>query len=1118
VCSLFFSLNFCQAQDRKLNRAIEKYQYQEYLDAINLLKEIVREQEEYYTPLKYLANSYRKINDYQNAELYFTLVVNSDSSIIEDHLYYGQALKANGKLAAAKEQFLIFTEKSESSFLGKLMLQSINQIEAWEEQPSNYRVLTPIGLNTKNSEYGPLLFGSTFYITSDREEDLTSGEKFAWNNQPFLSVYEIDTADLDNPDVGFKEVGGKLNTLYHDGPMSISADGQKVIITRVDNKIGGKDFINRMKLYEGQMVNESWKKFRELPFNSDDYSVGHANYADSGKTIYFASDMPGGYGGMDIYVSQLENGRWSSPRNLGEIINTPKNEVFPYVRGNELYFSSDGFPGYGGLDIMVSVFNKSWQAPENLRSPINSLRDDFGIFFVNDTSGYLASNRIGGEGGDDIYVFIKYGDNIEITGLFEYKGLPVEGTKILLLDEKDSVVAVAYTDAQGQFKFTNLSYQENYMFKVESDDPELVDDGRLFLTDKQGEKLTLIERMKSGDFKFKALPVDEIKELEVKRAKDEVVFNELKFVGQVFEELPGDMKEEMIVYLVDDATGDILDSALTDEEGIFTFNRLPENRNYLIKVKEEDTELNVAFVNDRNRIFEIARIDSKGYATLPQPLDASKQTVKATNAGFTTLIARLESSGIPIINELIEIYDKDSNLVGTVITNAVGEFQFNQLEYDKHYIIKIPDLDGQSMDNALVYLVREDGVPLYLINKLEKGLYEFESLPFEEFEFTQKEEERLVPKYVELAGQIYNESEQETEAGKMVYLIGEDGRKLDSTKTDKDGKFVFTKLNPEENYSFQLSGGEVDDYALLLIDEQDQVIEKARLTADGMFVYKKLTYQVAQFAPLTPREADLVEQTFSHEVHGKIFKKLPGDMGAGVKVYIYDEGGDLIKTTTTDEAGNFSFTKLSQEQNYIFRIDDPTEDFTLVTLNEQGKVEETTIRKQGTEFVYSPLGFIEKKLLVDEPTDEMSMEQPRGKQDTDKSNTKPTLPVATSAEPILAFDAAGKFMIYYEYDKSDLTAEAKKKLNDFILLFAEDEFNIEIASHTDNRGSREYNYQLSKRRTNRVKNYLETHGIESGRLKGNYFGELKPLIDCDKINCTEKDHRVNRRTEIKVDN
>ena len=204
-----------------------------------------------------------------------------------------------------------------------------------------------------------------------------------------------------------------LNTKYHEGPATFSRDGSRIIFTRNNYNEGktGKsaEGVNKLKLYTALLQNGGWTNVEELPFNSDEYSVGHPTLSRDGQLLYFASDMPGGFGGTDIYVSRYQNGQWGKPTNLGQTLNTKGNELFPFVddAGN-VYFSSDGRRGLGALDIFFAVMSgpSTVQAVEHLGAPINSPQDDFGfITDANRLGGYFSSNRL--DGNDNIYRFVR---------------------------------------------------------------------------------------------------------------------------------------------------------------------------------------------------------------------------------------------------------------------------------------------------------------------------------------------------------------------------------------------------------------------------------------------------------------------------------------------------------------------------------------------------------------------------------------------------------------------------------------------------------------------------------------------------------------------------------------
>ncbi|MEQ8908414.1 MAG: OmpA family protein [Vicingaceae bacterium] len=1094
-CTLFsfLTLSSLQAQERELKKGIKHYEFQEYDQAINWFKKSLEKDKTSYTAVKLLANSYRKIRQFEKAELYYLLTVNSDSTVAEDHLYYGQVLKANGKLSAAKQQFLTFSEMAESSFLGNIMIQSIDEIKSWAESPKEFNSLPESKLNSAKSEFAPWFFQNWIYITSDRAENFYSSESSAWTGDPFLSIYQADTSILNNPENDdFREVNGLLTTKYHDGPLSINKQEDRIVISRISNEMRGNDFINRMKLYEGQYEKGKWKGFEPLPFNSDEYSVGHAAFADSGKTLYFASDMPGGFGGMDLYQTTRIEGDWSEPKNLGAAINTPLNEVFPYVKENVLYFSSDGYVGYGGLDIFYSKkLESGWQAPENIKAPINSNRDDFSIYFVTDTTGYYASNREGGMGKDDIYSFVKTPPQkrVEVHTILELQGLPVEGVKVSLVDQNDSIVQVSYTDSEGRLTFVDLPYQKDYLIQLESGDGSAFQEGRFFLTDKKGNKLKLLQNIKEGLYTFNALPTEEVQLTVFENADPGGTLGNFVFVGKVYKKLPGEETEPLMVYLLNDE-GEIVDSVLTDEFGEFRFKRLNPDEQYLVQLKEDEPEMNLALVSEKGRIYQLAKRQANGKFELNQQIDASKNSAYASNLGYTSVIVRLEHEGTPMAFTKVQIFNSKGELIATVISNENGEFQYNELQFDDVYFMTLPEVSDEVKFKALAYVLDPEGDPLYLINQLRDGRFRFNSLPFDEYTRVQEEKLSFVPNIVKVAGQIYKKLPGDYNQGVTVYILDEEGDIIDSTFTDQRGRFNFEKLRSDETYSFKVKGG-AEGFNLAMLDKNNVIIDKATLNENGNFAYKKLTYQVAQFDELELLEADLAEDEYSHEVFGQVYQKLPGDFGDSLKVYIYDEEGNFLGTAFTDKEGKFNFNKLKKDQNYLFKIEHEEEHFQLLTFDENDEVLDKVIKNRFGQFKYQKLDMQHHEILLEEASDHQVIYY-------DKKRIDLT-----------------KYTVHYRFDKSNLEKSEMQKLDELIKVLKGKDLKVEIISHTDTRGTAEYNRSLSQERTKVVLNYLIENGFQSSQFEANYYGELRPIIDCEKYKCDNDDHRLNRRTEFK---
>lgn len=290
-------------------------------------------------------------------------------------------------------------------------------MRALKKDQSTYLPNQPIfrlkesNFNTPFSDFGAYKHGDLVYFVSSKERKGIAQKTYSWNEQPFLDMFTINLASSDSIP---REVVGEINTKYHEGPMTISREGKTMYFSRnnyfENTKTKDKEGVNHLQIYKAENVNGVWTNIQDLPFNNDNYSVSHPALSPDGKTLYFASDMPGGYGKSDLYkVNILEDGSYSEVENLGPVINTEGEELFPFVNAEgNLFFSSDGHPGQGLLDIFGTLKNDQGVVIEvtNLKSPINSNRDDFSFFMAEDgLSGYIASNRKDNIGNDDIYEF-----------------------------------------------------------------------------------------------------------------------------------------------------------------------------------------------------------------------------------------------------------------------------------------------------------------------------------------------------------------------------------------------------------------------------------------------------------------------------------------------------------------------------------------------------------------------------------------------------------------------------------------------------------------------------------------------------------------------------------------
>jgi outer membrane protein OmpA-like peptidoglycan-associated protein/tetratricopeptide (TPR) repeat protein len=606
VCFLLSANVFCQ-----LKKANSYFNQGSYSDAIFYYSKVLKKNANDKEANQNIAFSYRKLKDYQNAEVYFAKASELNPEESSNYLYYGQALKNNDKVNEARNQFQKFVDKNPSSLIGKLMVQSCGDISDWSKEEKAFEVSIVENINTENADFCPLVYEDGLVFVSERGIDLVNENQFGLSNKPYLSIFY---AKNDKNYKKAKRFSNQLNSLYHDGPVSISADGKTIFFTRVDKKEQGKSYVNRLKIYHATLDGNKWKDVTPFAHNSKSYSLAHPWISEDGKKLYFASDMPGGSGGMDLYVSIREGEAWSKPVNLGSGVNTTENEVFPYIKKELLYFSSDGHSGYGGLDI-YSVANEAGKFlnPENLKAPLNSSKDDFGIFYKDEENGYFSSNREGGVGSDDIYSFKWHTlvPQTSMSGLLEYEKLGASGASLSLLDEDDNVVGTMKTDSTGRFKFDKLDLDKNYMIRLDESDDGMLQNAKLYFTNSKGEKVLLANKTGKGRFTFKTLPYAYYDELELIEEVDESLFTVTVF-GQVYKKLPGDYSGGMEILMVDD-DGNIIGRSLSDKDGKFTFDKLSPDEQYLFMLAEDDDGLNVIILDGNGKVLEAAKrlIDGK---------------------------------------------------------------------------------------------------------------------------------------------------------------------------------------------------------------------------------------------------------------------------------------------------------------------------------------------------------------------------------------------------------------------------------------------------------------------------------------------------------------------------
>jgi len=372
-------------------------------------------------------------------------------------------LKANGKYENSNEWMAKFAKMRPSDARSIAFMENPDYLPKILEKGKKFYV-NNLGFNTEYSDFGGTLQDGKLYITSSRN---TSRQNYGWNAQPYLDIYELSV----NEDGTYQPaalVDGDLNTKYHEGIVSFSPDGNTVYFSRESyfEKDFVKDSITKNKagviqLFKASKDGDKWSNVQGFPMNSKNYSVKNPSVSTDGKTLYFASDMPGGYGLFDIYKASINaDGSLGEATNMGQKINTEGQEMFPFISSNNtLYFSSNGHLGLGGLDVFYTKgIDGKWSPVRNVGIPVNGNGDDF-AFHIDEESGdgFVSSNREGGIGSDDVYSIKKLQPLCDVlitaTVTDAKTGQPVNAASVDLYDDQGNKVLTKVTNSDGTVEF-----------------------------------------------------------------------------------------------------------------------------------------------------------------------------------------------------------------------------------------------------------------------------------------------------------------------------------------------------------------------------------------------------------------------------------------------------------------------------------------------------------------------------------------------------------------------------------------------------------------------------------------------------------------------------------------
>jgi peptidoglycan-associated lipoprotein len=458
------------AQKRKAERAYASFNAGEYFDAIDQFKDAYsktkKADKNTRTELVFLiAECYRLINDPKNAETWYKLAVKSSYSKPEAQYWLAESLKKNGKYPLAMDEFKKYKQVAPSDARADQEIRSCELAIEWLRNPEAYKVEELKDINSKESDFSPAYGRDDFgliYFTSAR--DGAAGNKtHGATGQSYTDIFEsrIDKKSKWSTPIPVEII----NSEFEEGTPSFSSDYKELYFTRCE---AGKREKKGCIIMYSKNTGDKWSDPKNIKILPDSLVAAHPSISADGLTLYFVSDIAGGFGKKDIWkVTRVKAGDpWSKPVNIGPDINTSGDELFPYIREDgTLYFSSDGLIGMGGLDIFKAKPQPdgSWIV-QNLKPPINGFADDFGIAFENGNERGIFSSTRKGKGNDELYSFELPPLKFNVTGLVkdEKTGVAINSSLVKLI-ASDGNSLQAETGTGGDFKFT-LKADVDYIF------------------------------------------------------------------------------------------------------------------------------------------------------------------------------------------------------------------------------------------------------------------------------------------------------------------------------------------------------------------------------------------------------------------------------------------------------------------------------------------------------------------------------------------------------------------------------------------------------------------------------------------------------------------------------
>ncbi len=968
-----------------------------------------------------------------------------------------------------------------------------------KKAPAEYTVTPLEGINTKNAEFCAVPYMGGVLFVTDQLKDLVNNESLDVNGFPYVDVFSAELTNLKAEKIA--PFSKKINGPYHDGPVSFSFDRTKLYLTRVEyvNKRSSK-FVNRAKLFVfDRTENGGWSQPQPFKYNNDAYSIGHASVSKNGMYLFFASDMPGGKGGKDLYVCKKNGEEWGTPENLGAEINTEGDEEFPYIREDGiLFFSSNGHKGLGGFDIYTAnLFLGKWRLKRNEGEELNSAGDDFGIVFTDSIHGYFSSNRKGGMGLDDIYRFTFTGKPIDVFAtllLTENINDPSKKTLVYLMNTKGKIIDATFTDEKGFFEFRNLYGDKHYMAAVDPDEIEFKGKARFYLANSQGEIVRISHSYKKNKFVFEDLPLEESKLSDIYYDDDLSLSGALSHGSN-----PATFIKNARLSLMN-TFGDIVDTTVTDALGYFVFKNLASNQDYVVTINDSSLHLpngTTVTMTDKDgkklKNFVVGK-EAFAFRLLSHEKSVMSDLVTDEELSFefnncTYGQDKLELKAVKY--KKIYLMNSKGEIIDSLITNGKGSFKFKNLDVDKEYMASVEEGALNFVGKPEYYLVDKKGNVVKVSYPFKNKRFAFKNIPLDSLSL----QELAVDDQLLLAGNLrFGPRGENPVKNVRIYLLNSKGIVIDSIITNEFGCFSFRNVAEGQNYSVNINEADMNlpIGTKVILTEKNGKIAKVFYAGKDRFEYRILSAEKNILSDMETSDNELVMK-LSGYVYNSNRKPL-----ADASVILYDAKGNKSQVATTDSTGRYIFrnAKSTAANRIEITTKNPADSVLFISDSKKKVFKELKKNSSGT-FDYTLLE-VDKVMMADYTVDDPWLE---------------VIEMKSASESVIIVER-----IFYHVNDFKLDLAGQQALDKAInVLKNNSNLMMELSSHTDSRANDDYNLKLSNRRAKFAVDYIVSQGIDRSRLKAVGYGEKKLINKCvNDSDCTDEEHALNRRTEFKV--